>query len=256
MAEEYAMTDEDKESGLESFLYEARDTAAKAVGNLFSEIGIDSNQFQFIEEIPIGLEEDSDMAGVYDPGIYGIVVGRDSDEIEEFYDSEGDERQKVRNRLSVSLAHEMIHSIQTTPSNYLEDGYDTVGNTVMGWKGLEEGMAEALGNIAMKMYLKNTNLKETAQDLEEACAKRDMPATQLAAKLIDKMGTDTLKWYIICAQTGEYRSNNQIQQLFGSSYNTFCKNMTVLYDCEIYGNLDNNKKQSLLNQTSDIIDKI
>ena len=55
MAEEYQLTDEDEKNGLKELLYDARDTAAKAVGNLLSSIGVDEKYFHHIYNIPIPL---------------------------------------------------------------------------------------------------------------------------------------------------------------------------------------------------------
>lgn len=255
MADEYGLTNEDEKNGLKDFLYGARDTAADAVGNLFSELGIDNKQFEYIYKMPMGLEEGSDIPGAYDPGIYGIIVGRESENVEDFLDDDGTEQTKIQNRLAATVTHELVHSFQTVPSPFLEDSFDTVGNTVMGWTGLEEGMAEALGNIAVKKQLKNWGLEETAKNLEDVCAERDMPATQMSARLIRKMKPEQLSWYLTCGQTGEAKSNNKIKKAFGPSYEAFCQNMINLhdYECEI-NHLSDDTKKKLVEQTTKFID--
>lgn len=252
MDDEYELVEEDEKNGLKDFLYGARNVAANAVSNLFSELGIDSEQFKYLYKIPIGLEEKSDMAGIYEPGCYGIVIGRNSKEIEEFSDGKTN-KEKLQKRLASSITHEMIHSFQTVLLP--DDKYGTVGDAVMGWKeGLEEGMAEALGSIAMKMSIKGCGLIETAQDLEDYCAENDMPATQMSARLIRKMKPEQLRWYLTCGKTGEAKSNNQIKKMFNASYDNFCRNMVSLYDDECKGNLPNNVKNLMVYQTIQFID--
>ena len=251
MADEYTPTDEDSRTGLIKFLYEARDTAAKAVGNLFSSVGAETDKY--IYDMPIGIEEDSDVSGAYDPGVYGIVVGRDSEDVLEFQESNG-ENIRLRNRVATTMAHEMIHAEQTVPADFPVESFDTVGNTMMGWYGLEESMTEALGNIAMNMQVNNQSLEESARKLEERCMNTTMPATQMAAKLIQKMGPELLKWYLTCAKDENRKSDNKLESTLGDRYRIFLQNMTKLYEHEIDEDVDESDYQNLLQQTEQIID--
>ena len=255
MADENILTKEDENNGLKDFLYEVRNSAADAVSNLFTSLGIEKEQFKYMYEMPVGLEEESDMTGMYYPGIYGIVLGRNSEDIKEFLNGNEETRKKLQKRMTATMVHEMIHSFQTVPSNILEGGFDTVGNTTKGWVGLEEGMTEALSAIAVKMQINNWGLKETAQNLEEVCTKRDMPATQMAARLIRKMKPQLLKWYLTSGINNDASSNNEIEKAFGASNSTFCKNMELLYEHEQYDNLSENTKERLVEQTMHLIDE-
>ena len=259
MADEDDLTESDKANGLAEKLYEARDTAADAVGNLLSEIGVDRDYYRHIYKIPIGLETDSDEPGAYDPGIYGIIIGRETDEIIALSSTEhykSDTAEKVQKRLAATIAHEMIHAIQVVKfpeGSILEHG--NLSNAVRGYGGLEEGMAEALGQIAMYKQTNGGSINEAAQALEDFCAEHDAPATQMSAKLIKSASPALLSWYIKCAQTREYTENkNMLKRVLGASYDDFLEGMDTLYDYEI-GDGDDDGVPECLAELAEIIDK-
>lgn len=240
----------DRECGLVDFLDKSRDIAAEAVGNFFTEIGIDKNNYRYLKDIPIGLEEEKDYTS-YPVGLFGILVGRDSDEIEGFYTGDKERNQKY---LAMSFAHEMIHVIQTVPSSINEDGMVTIGNKLVGWGGIEEGMAEALGRMAMSMHYKGFNREEAANDLEKRCRENNvMPATRMSARLIGKMSDESLAEYLTIAQTGNYSNNNNIlRKVLGEEYGDFLKKMELLY--YEFEEKDRVPNQSLIHECETIID--
>jgi len=251
---------------LKDALYESRDIAARAVANLFSEIGVEKELYGHVYDMPVGLIDDPDYikdAGSYDPGIYAIMLGKESKDVCELGGllssetfSEEDFAEKVKRRIADSMAHEMVHSVQTVPDCYGIDGFfGTIGDTMMGWHGLEEGMTEALGNIAMKMHLKNMSLSAVSEDLEERCKKEQMPATQLSARMVRKMSPELLKWYLSCAQTGSYKGENKLQSALDGDYAVFLKNLNRLYKIEVEDQQMEPSDTKIIQQMEKIIDE-
>lgn len=255
ISDKYAPSDEDKQNGLTEFLYDTRNTAAKAIGDLFFKVGLKPEQYSYIYGMQIGIDEESDAPGAYYPGLYGIIVGRYSDEIFNFVDSDQEERQKIKNNLAATMAHELIHSIQTVRLTLPKDGFATIGDVMAGWKdGLDEGMAEAFGYIAIEIYNNESSIEEAAQKLEKFCVTADAPATQMSARIIHKMKPELLSWYLGCAQTEEYKTKNPLQEAFGDSYNPFLKNMVRLYSYENNNDIDEDELKGLVGQTTEMID--
>ena len=183
-------------------------------------------------------------------------MGRDSDDVVECQEGNNIIRKRYRNRFATTIAHEMIHVIQTVPSTYPKGTYKTVGDSVMGWAGLEEGMAEALGNIAMGIEIKGWGFEEAARNLEERARSGDAPLTQVSARLAYKMSPELLNWYITCGQTGEYENNNKLREILGSSCKDFLRNMVILSDYEDgVIMLDEAKKDYLVDSTIEMIDE-
>lgn len=256
LSEEYNFLPSDEKTGLKDFLYGARDLAASSLAQLFGKLDINQSRYQHLKDLPLGIESDSDIPGVYDPGIYGIIIGRDSDAVADYDFADSEDLPKLQRQLSVTIAHEMIHALQTVPSLVTPDSFDTIGNTIMGWSGLEEGMAEALANIATMMSTKNASLEDSAVKLEHFCIDNDLPATAASAHLIQNLDPSSLSWYLTPEDSNQIERNNKFQQLFGSDYNIICQNFNHLYDHEIDHNpLPNETVNSLLAQTSAIIDR-
>ena len=254
LAEEYDFSEEDKANGLEKFLYESKNIAAKAAGNLFFEVGLKPQDYQYVIDTPLGLDRESDAPEKYYPGEYGIVVGRKSKQVEAFL--EGNDSEKLKNTLAVTFVHEIVHMMLTDKITYIPDGpFGTVGNTVIGWYSFEESMAEAIGMIAIEKQLKDLGLDEAAKDRETVCADHDMPATQIATRLINKAGPGFLKWFLTCAQTGECHTNNIVEKAFGPDYKLFLENTKKLLSYEEEKlDLTDAQKELLVNQTTQIID--
>lgn len=249
----YAMPEECEieEGKLKDALYESRDLAAQAVGNLFSKIGVGIGIYDHIYKIPVGLMQNNkepDDAGDYLPGVYAVFCGEKSDDVCDLNDLLGygdslDEEDiaRLKRRIAGTMAHEMVHSVQTVSNvfnNFIPDGLAFVNlggdrGAIPDWEGLTEGMAEALGFIAMNMYLKNMELSVASEALEEECRKRQAPATQLSARMVRKMDPELLKWYLTCAQTGSYKGENKLQGALGSDYTVFLKNLNRLYEIEV-----------------------
>lgn len=255
--DKYALTDTDKQNGLEKILYEARDLAANSIGALFSQLEINTELFEHLYKIPLGIDQEENIPGQYVPGVYGIVIGKESEDVQDYL-NDNTNQVKSKKHLARTMAHEMIHAFQTVRLS-VQDGTDyifkTIGNTSVGI-GVEEGMAEALSNIAVDMYLNNRDLKDAAQNLENFCANQDAPATQMSAKLIHKIRPEQLKNYLMLDQPGN--SINELFILFGPSYQLFCQNMKKLYDYENNSKPDNLLQritaESITNQTGRLID--
>lgn len=255
LEDEVKLSKEDKESGLESFLYKARDTAAEAIENLFEGLGIDEKFYGHVKNMPVGLEDEEEYAGMSRPGQYGIILGRKSEDIVDYTSGTKGEAElnRTQNSLAKTMAHEMIHSIQTVPPQTDYDQFEFLGHNIMNLEGFEEGMAEALANISIGMLKTKSTLKDEALKLEDYCAKRgDVPATQMAARVIRKVNPEFLRWYLTCAQTSEYK-RDKVREIFGPR--RFLTDMVVLDDYECGRNRDERKKDLTVQTVTKIIDQ-
>ncbi len=115
LADAYRLTDADWQSGLGEALYAARDTAAAALDRCLAHLGVDRSFYAFVADLPVGLDAQSAAAGAYDPGCYGVTVGRRSDAVQAWLAGERDPAGRNQMHLVCSLAHEMLHAVLTGP---------------------------------------------------------------------------------------------------------------------------------------------
>lgn len=247
MDKKYELTEEDNKDGTKELLFDARDVAAKALGNLLSELGVEEKYFRHIYKMPIGLhnnpEESSEggekpKAAFYDPGKYGIAIWRYDDDLMDYkeavadlkdgYDDSEEEMKLAQSRLALSMTHEMLHSILTMKMN---NRFLNIGD-YLGGEGLEENMTEVLSVIAVKSDKDGENYLDTAHKFEEYANNSRLPSLGLFSKIIQRMDKDLLVWFLTSAQSGDLLKHNRIKDCFGDQYDTFLRNTNFLYEIE------------------------
>lgn len=256
LPEEFKLTDEDEKKGIANVLRESRDIASNALKKLFSVIGVKEEYYSHTSGMPIGINRKSYITGEYRAGLYGIVMGGESEDFLDFVDGKIDE-EKAKKRFSQTMAHEMVHSVQTGTIKYgTIDTFNTIGSMIGKGKGFEEGMAEALSNIALKTRNESEiSLADAASDLEAFANDYDVPCTQVAAYFISKAPKELLSWYITCAQSGEWKKENKLKKALGENYDQFLTNMNALHEYEEETGGPENV-QEVVNQTKQMIDNM